>query len=142
MVEDLFAKARPTGPELGEIAANTRRIYLDCHRKLLEQNRLAIAKTIRDLHAQTERLAGSPIRAAFEGDESPACIGVTELVWGHGRDHHLVGCRRGYPEPLRPHILAKLLLQTQAHWEARNAGRRRVLYISPQRRAGRRARTR
>jgi len=131
-VEDLFAKAKPTKPELGEIAANARRIYFACHRELLEQNRLAIDQATQELHAETERLTGSPIRVAFEDDESLVGIGVTELVWDQGRDHHLVRCRRGYPEPLRPHVLAKSLLQIQAHWEARNAGRRRVFYLSPQ----------
>jgi tetratricopeptide (TPR) repeat protein len=132
VVEDLFAKAKPTGPELGDFAANARRIYFACHRELLEQNRLAIDRTVQELHAETERLTGSPIRVAFEDDERLACIGVTELVWDHSRDHHLVRCRRGYPEPLRPHILAQSLLQIQAQWEARNAGRRRVFYLSPQ----------
>ena len=132
VVEDLFAKAKPPGQESAELFAGARRVYFNCHRELLEQNRLAIDQTTQELHAETERLTGSPIRVAFEDDESLAGIGVTELVWDHGRDHHLVRCRRGYPEPLRPHVLAKSLLQIQAHWEARKAGRRRVFYLSPQ----------
>ncbi len=133
VVEDLFAKAKPPGQESGELFESARRIYFSCHQELLEQNRAAMNQTIQELHAETERLTGCPIRVAFEGGEGLAGVGVTELAWDNGRDHHLVRCLRDYPEPLRPHIVGKALLHIRTQWEARNAGKRRAFSIAPQR---------
>jgi tetratricopeptide (TPR) repeat protein len=132
VVGDLFAKAKRRGRELDAILANARHVYMECHQELLDKNRLGIGRAVQELHTETERLTGSPIRIAFEDTANLPGVGVTELVWDHGRDHHLVRCLSSYPEPFRPHLVAKSLLQIQAHWEARNAGRRRVLNISPQ----------
>jgi FimV-like protein len=131
VVGHLFEKARRPDPELDDVLTNARLIYVECNRELLDRNRVAVDKALQELQIETQRLTGSPIRIAFEDEASLPFLGMTELVWDHGRDHHVVRFLSSYPEPFRPHIVAKALLQIQAHWEARKAGRRRLLYISP-----------
>ncbi len=121
----------PPGQESGEPFESARCIYFNCHQELLERNRVAISQTIRELHAETERLTGCPIRVVFEDEESLAGVGATELARDNGRDHHQVRYLRAYPEPLRPHIVGKALLRIQTEWEARNAGKRRVFSVTP-----------
>jgi len=132
VVGDLFAKAKRPGPELEDILACVRHLHTHCHSQLLDRNRLAVDKAVQKLHTETERLTGAPVRIAFEDKGSLPCPGVAEPVWDHGRDHHLVRCLSSHPNPFRPHLVAKALLRIQAEWEARNAGKRRVLYISPE----------
>ncbi len=132
VVGDLFAKAKRPGPELEDILACVRHLHSHCHSHLLDRNRLAVDKAVQKLHTETEWLTGAPVRIAVEDEGSLPCPGVAEPVWDHGRDHHLVRCLSSHPNPFRPHLVAKALLRIQAEWEARNAGKRRVLYISPE----------
>ena len=109
-IERLFAIAAPRDERSERLLDKARQSYFACQRALARQNQPAAAQAAAELLAETEKLAGYPIRVAVEDDaDLPDGSGVN-FAWERGCGQHLVLCRRE-PQELQPYELAAALVR-------------------------------
>ena len=120
-IEQLFAIAAPQDERSARFLDGARQSLFACQRDLLEENHPAATQAAAELQAETEKLAGCPIRVTIEDDAGGSGV---QLAWEQGCDHHLVVCWRE-PEELQPYDLASGLLRIQTETEACRAGKSR-----------------
>ena len=130
-IEQIFAITEPEDERSARLRDEARQTYFACQEELARQDRLAAAQAAAELLADTQQLAGYPIRVAFEGDtDVPDGRGV-RLAWEEGCGQHLVVCQHE-PEELQPYDLASALLRIQTETKALLAGKSRFPSLSRQ----------
>jgi hypothetical protein len=128
-IEQIFASDVPKDEGSARLLAQARQSYFACQEELARQDHLAAAQAAAELQAETQKLAGYPIRVAFEGDDDVPDGNGVRLAWDEGGGQHLVVCKRE-PEHLQPYHLANGLMRIQTETEACRAGKSRVPTVS------------
>ncbi len=99
ILEDLFNQAKKQDARSEPVYQQSRALFVTIEGELAEQNQLIANATVTNYSSQMEILSGFPIRV--EQADFEDMIGATiQMAWKHGRDHHLLRTRRGYPPPI------------------------------------------
>jgi len=124
-----FANAKMQDSRSVPVFANARAMFVDLQTNLAERQHPAALEAVEKLRVEMEQLSGYPVRVSYE--DFPEKIGASiQMAWKHNRDHHLIRCRKSFPERLMPHLVAHELVHVRLESNARRSGKNRFLISS------------
>src|ERR1035437_1717746 len=101
-----------------------RALYAEVEKALAEKQHSDAFKAVENLRAETELLSGYPVRVV-EGEFKDKTGAIIQMAWKHGRDHHLIRCRKSYPPHRLTHLTAHELTHLRLESQARKIGKNR-----------------
>ena len=128
-LRDMFTKAKKHDIRSEAIFSQARQSYARVQHSLAESQHEQARRTVEGFRGEVERQTGYPIRLVQTslGDGSS---GQVQFAWQHQRDHHLIQCQPDYPACLLPHLLAHEIMHIRLAFNARQAGRGRIFFLS------------
>ena len=128
-LSNFFAQGKMQDSRSIQVFENARALFVDVQTGLAEQHHAAANEAVEKLRVEMEQLSGYPVRVSYE--DFQAKIGaMMQMAWKHSRDHHLIRCRKSYPKPLMPHMLAHELGHLRLESNARRSGKNRFFVSS------------
>ena len=128
-LNDLFVHGRPQDARSTQVFATARALFVDLQATLAEQHHAEAVESVEKLRAEMEQLSGYPVRTSYEDFQEK--VGATiQMAWKHNKDHHLIRCRKSWPERLMPHLVAHELDHLRLESNARRSGKNRFLVSS------------
>lgn len=130
VVEGLLASAKPLDKASARTFESARRCYAACQSELARQGHETALRTIRELHDETEKLVGCPIRISYEDTSRLPGGSSVPMALAHDPNNGIIKCQLQGPENARPHLVASALLRIQGDWEAATGGNKRGLVVT------------
>jgi len=125
----MFACGKVQDARSAQVFANARDLFADIQPIIAKTQHGAAAQSVERLRLDMEQLSGYPVSIVYEDFENKIA-GSLQMAWKAGRDHHLLRCRKSYPEHLQPHMVAHELVHIQLEAEARRTGKNRFFISS------------
>ena len=120
----LFTETKAQDVRSVPVFVNGRALYAEVEKALAQKQHSDAFKAVENLRADAERLSGYPVRVE-EGEFKDTTGATIQMAWKHGRDHHLIRCRKSYPPHLLTHLTAHELTHLRLEFEARKVGKNR-----------------
>lgn len=128
-LSNFFANAKMQDSRSVPVFANARAMFVDLQTNQAERQHTAALEAVEKLRVEMEQLSGYPVRVSHEDFQEK--IGASlQMAWKHNRDHHLIRCRKSFPERLMPHLVAHELVHLRLESDARRSGKNRFLVLS------------
>ena len=128
-IERLFASAKPSSRS-EKIFDSARSCFATCQRELAQQNHEAVARTVDELQAETEKLIGCPVRINYQQTRGIMSASGVSLAMDYDQHDGVVQCQLEGPANDRLHQVGSALLKIQAAWGAASAGKKRVPFLT------------
>jgi Flp pilus assembly protein TadD len=123
-LDRLFACAKLQDVRAKHVFDQARALYAGLQDELAKQQQPDAFKAVENLRAELEARSGYPVRQT-EGEFKDTTGATIQMAWKHGRDHHLIRCRRGFPPHLLTHLVAHELTHLRLESDARQVGKNR-----------------
>jgi len=130
VLEGLFTMGRLQDVRTAPVYEQARHLYVEVQQARAQRDESAMFKCVQDYRAELEKASGYPVRTE-EDDFKDSAGARIQMAWTHGRDHHRLTTRRGYPPELLAHLQAHELTHLKIETEARNAGRNQFFTTTP-----------
>ena len=127
-LSNFFAHGKMQDSRSIQVFANARALFVDIQ-SLAERDHAAAIESVEKLRAEMEQLSGYPVRVSYEDFQDKVGAPI-QMAWKHSRDHHLIRCRKSFPERLMPHLLAHELDHLRLESNARRSGKNRFFVSS------------
>ena len=128
-LSNLFAHAKPQDSRSTQLFASARALFVDLQTSLAEQHHAAALQSVEEMRAQMEQQSGYPVRVSYEDFQEEVGASI-QMAWKHNKDHHLIRCRKSWPERLMPHLVAHELDHLRLESNARRSSKNRFLVSS------------
>lgn len=122
VLQRLFRMGRAQDIRRQPVFERARQLHIQVQQQLARRDESAMFKCVRNFQAELESLSGYPVKIE-EGEFSDNAGARIQMAWTHGRDHHRLITRRGYPPELLCHLEAHELSHLKIETEARADGK-------------------
>lgn len=124
VLDDLFARSRPTDVRSGPLYGECRKLYLTANRGAAEGSFDRLMGAVKVLKQKLEGETGYRIEVT-EDNSLETISAVLQMAWKHNRDRHVIRYRNRQ-RAMTPHLLAHELVHISLEDAARKAGRNRL----------------
>ncbi len=121
VLQRLFTMGLRQDTRTTPVYEQARLLYVKVQEQRARRDESAMFKCVQDYRAELETASGYPVRTQVTEfkDSTGARI---QMAWTHGRDHHLLSTRIGYPAELLLHLQAHELTHLKIETAARQEG--------------------
>lgn len=123
-LEILFTRAKSQDARSGAVFDQARQLFSRLQAGAATRFESEAFKAVDTYRRELEASSGYPIRIE-QTDFKEAGVARIQMAWKHGRDHHLVKTKRGFPSHLLYHLEAHELTHLRMEVAARAVGQNR-----------------
>ena len=128
-LRNMFARTKEQDVRCKPLFAQARRMFGRVQVALADKHQAEQRQAVDALFDSVKEQTGCPVRVIEEHcDQAP--VGLVEFAWQHRRDHHRILVRPVYPQILQPHLWAHQAMYIRQGYEAWQAGRSRLFYLT------------